>query len=574
MRFWIFYFDSHITLPFVEKKDESGKTVKSLASHKNFAAEGDLIATAVDAATPEAAEAMADKSYRFHQVVPFYSIKTGKGIVFDDPAKSYRAKYFGFITLDPEHGLRLMPPFQINPDKTKAIYFVHPANSGHLPKMQDIGEILTNQQIMAVLSNEEIMAALAKIDPSREEITTLEVARSQQLPVHGYPEYYTLIIDTTKKAGKMLADGRIDYHERDTIIQITKDEPVLLRHAGVETHDGLDIFGQPVMGKTQEIDGFALGENLTPSQSDPDTYLSTIDGCLEINKKTVSVKPVLVIEGDIDFNVGNIDFKGSVVVKGYVHPGFSVKATGDITLEQDIEDAQLEAGGNIQVKMGITGKGDTVVKAGGTLEAKYIQNSKVEAVGVISIEDSIVNSHVFSNQKVLVKSQHGKILGGEVIALEEIEVQSAGSEAVSNTQLTVGKNLELEKEIETIRAELQHVHDESALALNKLNSTFGIEWKKDPKAYLAILPEFRKKIFLELLQEEIRLNGQFKELNSKIAAIEEKIVLTKEPAIIIHDQIYPGTALTIRKTRMIVQEVITNARFTETPGKTIQFLPN
>ena len=68
-----------------------------------------------------------------------------------------------------------------------------------------------------------------------------------------------------------------------------------------------------------------------------------------------------MIKGNVDYDYGNIDFNGSVHITGSVLPGFTVKAKGDIVVDKNVEDAYLEAGGDINVKMGISGKGSCKV---------------------------------------------------------------------------------------------------------------------------------------------------------------------------------------------------------------------
>lgn len=53
----------------------------------------------------------------------------------------------------------------------------------------------------------------------------------------------------------------------------------------------------------------------------------TIAGQPFLKETAVFIEPVYTIKGDIDYSVGNIDFKGSVRIGGNVVAGFSIKAT-------------------------------------------------------------------------------------------------------------------------------------------------------------------------------------------------------------------------------------------------------
>ncbi len=554
---------------FVEDRNEAGETHTVLSGHHNFVAEDDLIAELAEANSPEDAERFADPAYPYHSIVPFFQLKTGAGIHFDETAKNYRAKQYGFIVNDSIKGLHLIIPFQITKDKTKAYYLIHPANNGKLSDYDDIGAVISENKITAPVDPEIIKAEILKIDPAVRQITKVKIAQSMQEPVNGKPEYYTLLIDTTRKAGKLQLDGKIDFKDQGSIIQVSQGEEVLQRHMEVQPSDGTDIFGNKVAAVNEMVEGYEAGDNISPSVNNPEIYVSAIDGYLEIDKKRVSVKAVLTISGDVNYERGNIDYNGSVIIKGSVHPSFSVKSRGDILIEQSVDEAAIEAGGNITVKMGISGKGPEIIKAAGSVSAKFIQNAHVEAGGEIMAEDSIINSKVFSNKKVIVSSAHGRILGGETIALYKIEVNSAGSETVSNTVLTVGRNLELERELESVRSVMNRQKDLLQTVMTKLTATFGSQLFEDPKKYVESLPEVKKILCLELLSEESNINKKVKELMEQVSKIEQKLILEEEPVIIIKDKIYPGTVLNIKKSKLEIEKEITNARFFESPEENV-----
>ena len=70
----------------------------------------------------------------------------------------------------------------------------------------------------------------------------------------------------------------------------------------------------------------------------------------------LSVVPVLEIKGDVGPATGNIDFVGSVLIRGRIKSGFRVVAKGDVQVERTLEDAEIKAGGNIILQRGIQGR--------------------------------------------------------------------------------------------------------------------------------------------------------------------------------------------------------------------------
>lgn len=568
MKAILFYFDNRASKMFVETKNEEGESVMTLSSSYNFVARNEILARIVDIASPEDAKRHLDAGHSYYHVVPYFQFKTGGGVFFDDATKSYRASHYGFVVLDKTKALRLVVPFQVAKDKTKAWYSIHPTKSGKLPTYGDIEDILKLNKIVTPVDQKVIEADLAAIDPHGKHVSKIKVAQSRE-PINGRPEYFVPLISIDKKAGKLMEDGRIDFKEVDSIIQVKKGDEILRRYEEIKPQDGYDIYGEKAAAVIEESKGYQRGENLVQSGANPELFVSAIDGCLEVEKKKISVRAQVNIRGDVDYDSGNIDFQGSVHITGSVKPGFSVKVSGDIIVDQSVDDAYLEAGGSVTVKMGISGKGATIVKAEGDVRAKFILNSHVEARGIVSVEDSIINSKVFSNNRVLVTSQHGKIMGGEVLGLYRIEANAVGSAKETTTTLTVGRNLELERELEKIRADINARKVNLEEVMNKIKNTFGNHLFEDPKKYIEVLPAPKKKICLEMLAEVSNINKRIKELAVIGMQVEHKLVLEEDPQIMVKDTVYPGTTLMIKKRTRKIEEKLTNVKFYEDPEEKV-----
>jgi len=84
------------------------------------------------------------------------------------------------------------------------------------------------------------------------------------------------------------------------------------------------------------------------------------DGAVHYVDGSIAVYDVLEINGDVDFNTGNIDFNGYVNIKGTVEDNFSVKAEKDIEIGgvYGIGGVKLieSTGGSIYIRGGVAGK--------------------------------------------------------------------------------------------------------------------------------------------------------------------------------------------------------------------------
>ena len=61
---------------------------------------------------------------------------------------------------------------------------------------------------------------------------------------------------------------------------------------------------------------------------DGNTYYAAIDGKVEYCNYDLRIVNVLDISGDVDLNIGNIDFNGDVNITGNVITGVTIRAMG------------------------------------------------------------------------------------------------------------------------------------------------------------------------------------------------------------------------------------------------------
>ncbi len=572
MKYLICYFDSGVSRMFVEKAAEDGTKVASLSSPHNFFYRGEVVAKAVTVEDPVDVELEADKSSAYHKIEKNTGFKAGDGILYDQSAGSYNASEYGFAVLDNNtQKLRLITPLQVSKDKVRAYFIVFPTRTLKIPTYKDIEEALQKRRILAIMSREDIEEQLGAIDASKPKVSRILVARGKE-PVNGHAEYFVPLMNLEKKVGRVLEDGRIDFKELESIIEIKKGQEILRRMPEVKAQDGMDIYGEKVDATIEAMEGYFRGDNVVEAAGGEGVFVSEVDGCLSVDRKKISVSPFAIIRGDVDYDTGNIDFNGSVHIMGSVLPGFSVKARGDIIIDKNADDAYIEAGGDVTVKQGIAGKGSMKVVAGGQVRAKFMLNAEVEAVKEIEVEDSIINSRVFSNDRILVTARHGKIIGGETKARHEIVANVAGVPKENLTMLSAGVSLFVERELLEIRKEIEAARGTISNLVLKIKTSYGDGLFEDPKKFLTILPPVKKKACLELLKELTDLNKELNRLSQEKAESEAKFNVEREPVIIITESVFPGTIIHIKKRRRKIEEKMVNVKFYEDPeDKEIRF---
>ncbi|GAE91600.1 hypothetical protein JCM21714_553 [Gracilibacillus boraciitolerans JCM 21714] len=126
---------------------------------------------------------------------------------------------------------------------------------------------------------------------------------------------------------------------------------------------GIDIFNQPIKQKKGKPFKCRAGKNVTFNEKDQ-TYIASTNGQLSIGDHILNVFPLYEIPGDLSLKTGNIDFNGSVTIRGNIPTGFKVIAKGDVIVYGIVEASYIDAGGNIFISEGVAGMDKAIIKAG------------------------------------------------------------------------------------------------------------------------------------------------------------------------------------------------------------------
>ena len=283
---------------------------------------------------------------------------------------------------------------------------------------------------------------------------------------------------------------------------------------------------------------------------------SRINGVLEHVKGLISVNRHLPINGDIGLETGNINFDGSVSVKGTVLTGYSIVAKGDISIEapEGVSGAKLikSVDGDVFIRGGIFGLGETVVEAGGNIFVKHVNEANLHAVGDITIGFYSMGSNL-NGSSINLDLRKGKIVGGTAIARKSIHVAIAGNRLERRTELIINS---LNKQdvmllIQERAASLKKIQDEIMQLETGVNRYIGLENTLNNNQLVAFEQAKqainRNKNIAETLDREI------KQMMSDLRnSGNEEINVTKEA--------YPGTYIQIGKKSTILNK-LTNGRF-------------
>lgn len=261
-------------------------------------------------------------------------------------------------------------------------------------------------------------------------------------------EYLVTPLQRRQLVPQLREDGSLDMRELGGVNAVAEDQPLLRRIPPVPGQSGYNVLGTVVPAQTPLDVQLIVGDGTRICPDDPTLLIAALAGVpIEISGG-MRIDSVLTLAHDIDLSTGNINYRGSVVIKGDITHGMSVKATGDILIQGAVEPSRIEAGGNVTITEGVLGSQLDVVSddpmsyqlqiiAGGTLSARHAQHAYLKAAAV-QIGNQLFHCLVQADGPVQVGKEGGRntlLVGGIVQARECICAGIVGAPSHSRTVL-------------------------------------------------------------------------------------------------------------------------------------------
>lgn len=344
-----------------------------------------------------------------------------------------------------------------------------------------------------------------------------------------------------------LADGRVDFYDLNLINNVRAGDRLASKEPATPGQAGFTVTGTELSPKAGRDKPLGAGKNVELAEGGLELR-ATIDGHVVVGQGgRISVFPVYEVRGDVDFSTGNIEFVGSVVVRGGVASGFKVKATGDISVSGYVDSATLEAGGSISVNLGVQGRNKGHLKAGGRISARFIENGTVEAGSRVEVADAIMHSQVSAGESVRVEGRKGLIVGGTIKARDEVVAKVIGASLGTITEIEVGVDPRLREEQMAVAAQKREIEE----SLDKAGK--AITLLRDLEASGQLSPD-RRELLLKLIRSQFQLKGQLTQVSERWNQIEAEINARRRGSVSASQTIHPGTRITIGSAHYTVRD--------------------
>lgn len=321
---------------------------------------------------------------------------------------------------------------------------------------------------------------------------TQNIIAQGNAPKHGKDGFVNVLFGESKEQDRRPTerdDGSVDYREVTQLANVKSGQLIAERVPPQPGIPGKAVTGDDILPKEGKEAYFKVGKNVVVNPEKTAMY-AAIDGLVtKTDKEKLNVFPVYEVNGDVDYNIGNIDFVGTVVIRGNILTGFRVRASGDIRVTGGIEGAEVESEGSIEISGGVIGSNKGYVKAGRNVKCSFIQEGHVYAGEDIIVSQSIMHSNIRAGRSVKCVGSKGLIVGGLIQAGERVTARMIGNSMSTATVVEVGVRPELRHELNDLKVTMRQMAeniDKSDKALTMLDQLASVGQLSPDKLALRI----------------------------------------------------------------------------------------
>lgn len=444
---------------------------------------------------------------------------------------------------------------KITPDKMYAVARFYPPSEGKSRASADEFE----RDLKALKIKHGIFYDILKRHEEEPEYCKNIIVAMGTKPVQGKNAEIEYKFQTDRKAKPRLNDdGTVDFHHLDNISHVSKGDVLAVLTKEDPGKSGMDIFGTEVRPAKVERKVLKHGKNIEMTE-DGCQLISQVDGHVTLEGDRVFVSDNYIVPADVDNSTGDIEYNGSVTVKGNVRTGFSITAHGNVEVLGVVEGANIYADGDIILYRGIQGMGKGRLECKGNLISKFIESAEVHADGYIET-DTILHSNVSSKSDIYVRGKNGNIIGGKVRSLSLIEATRIGSTMGTMTEVEVGTDPSVASRVN----ELKNLISEKAEERNKLDQLVTLLRKKQE---MGVLESEKVPLIQATTKNMILIDADVKKMTDEYNEIIELLEGNKNAKIQAISDVYAGTKVVIAGDFILIHDDVAHVRFKKERGE-------
>jgi hypothetical protein len=332
---------------------------------------------------------------------------------------------------NPKHDAQIKIIFRDN--KIQAYINVKaPRFAGKDADKKDFEEALKKQNIKYGVDKERIERLIKNPYYNKEVL----IAKGKK-PIKGDDAEYKIYFKTKIDRKPEVDDkGKIDHKKLNIIQNIQPNTLIAEKTQAKPGIPGINVCNEKIPAQYGQDNHINIIGGAEYRDNDTKIY-SIIAGHPIFNNNNLTISPIYEVDGDVDYGTGNINFEGSIMIRGSVADEFEVNAKDDIEIEGNVYKAKIKAGGNIVIHQGFNGREEGEIYTNKSLTAKYIENGKVTAKDNVVITNNILHSYIKAGKTISCLGK-GTVTGGKIVFRDYLECKALGSSASTHTIVEMG----------------------------------------------------------------------------------------------------------------------------------------
>jgi len=318
-----------------------------------------------------------------------------------------------------------------------------------------------------------------------------------------------------------------------------------------EGQPGIDVMGVPIASKAGKpvAERFDKTLEFKPDEQRDDyqTLLAAVTGYAHEENGKVSIRNTLNIAGNLDYEMGHIDFIGNVRVGGDVQKGFHIKARGDIEVAGSVlGENQLTSDGSITIRGFHQGGEGSILRARNNYSVGLVQNVTADVGGSITILKEARDCSFRASAAVI--ASQATIVGGTIWCVKGFEAKILGNPAGVRTIVELRNELEVTPEYRRVEESIKK-HEVAIAALELHIGPYLRNRKRVP----LLAAKFKMKI-TELLNKYDGVQASLTKLQESLQQMHESKPTEESSRVNVLGMAYAGVVFSAATTKTQFQE--------------------
>lgn len=360
--------------------------------------------------------------------------------------------------------------------------------------------------------------------------------KKPELKTNGYVDHFEIHLIDAVEAGDWLGEK----------IPLTLGtEGMTVRGEPVEAKPGKDYalrFDQDTVEQCNMANGGAV-------------IRARIPGAVTVVDQAIRVDNHMVIQGNVDYSTGNIDFDGYVTINGTIEDCFSVIAQKDVAVLDSMgvgAVALIESReGSVSIKGGVNGRGTAVIKAAKNIYLKYCSEANIDAGGMVQIGVYAYDANV-SASKIELMKRGAKVVGGKMTAKHQVITGVIGNRFEKETKVQVlgFDRVQMKIEMENLQAYCETVVDRAS------------KIRRQVEIFQLNLDQLDQKAIntYHIMQKELdKIVAEVGKIKEELVQMEAVLLIRGDGEVKILHQVYPKSCLEIKNHVKRVSDVLTGS---------------